>query len=83
MGLVAGQCVILSYLEDRADEYSRLGPLELAVIPPYHGEEISDEIWTGIELNIRGKHKVCSGCSASNIPGYVDWIVQVQPLLKS
>ena len=73
--------MILSYLEDGIDEYSRLGPLQLAVIPPYHGQKISDEVWTGVELDIRGKYEMCSSCSASNVPGNVDRIVQVQPLL--
>ena len=52
MCLVVGQCMILSYLKDRVDEDSWGGPLEFGVIPPYHGQEVSDEIRTGIELNV-------------------------------
>ena len=52
MGLVVGQRVIRRYLKDRVNKYSRRGPLQLDLISSYHGQEISDEIWTWIEFNV-------------------------------
>ena len=73
----------VGYLKYGADEYSWCRPPEQTVIPAYHGQEISDEVWTWVELNVRGKHEVCCSRGPGNVPGNVDWIVQVQLLLVS
>ena len=75
--LVGGHRRVRHDLENRADEDSRLLPLQVLFVSPDHVEEGRDETRVRVKLDVGGEDEVGVGRLASNVPTDVDRVIEL------